>query len=93
MVFVWYRYHLDGRAKDMKKIIFTLCAMLCVSALTGCSKNSDSGKKDQLIVAMELAYAPFETKDEAGNPTGISADFMKAFEDYIGKDIKIENTG
>ena len=46
--------------------------------------------KETLTVGMELAYPPFETKDEAGNPTGMSADFMKDFGDYIGKDIQIE---
>ena len=54
----------------------------------GCSQSS---QKETLTVGMELAYPPFETKDEAGNPTGISADFMKDFGEYIGKDIRIEN--
>ena len=44
-----------------------------------------------LTVAMELAYPPFETKDEQGNPSGVSVDFMKDFGEYIGKEIRIEN--
>ena len=40
---------------------------------------------------MELAYPPFETKDEQGNPSGVSVDFMKDFGEYIGKEIRIEN--
>jgi polar amino acid transport system substrate-binding protein len=41
---------------------------------------------------MELAYPPFETKDDAGNPSGVSVDFAKAFGEYIGREVKIENT-
>ena len=55
------------------------------------AENASSGSK-QLIVAMELAYPPFEMRDDAGEPTGISADLMKAFGEYAGYDIRIENT-
>ena len=41
---------------------------------------------------MELAYPPFETKDSAGNPTGISVDFSKALGAYLGKEVEIVNT-
>ena len=41
---------------------------------------------------MELAYPPFETKDEAGNPEGIAVDFMQDFADEYGYDLVIENT-
>ena len=40
---------------------------------------------------MELAYPPFETKDEAGEATGISADFAQAFADALDKELRIEN--
>ena len=40
---------------------------------------------------MELAYPPFETKDENGDPSGVSVDFSKAFGEYIGRDVRIEN--
>jgi polar amino acid transport system substrate-binding protein len=50
------------------------------------------GKKDKLIVAMELAYPPFETKDNAGNPTGISVDMAFALGEYLGKEVEIVNT-
>lgn len=64
-------------------------------ALVSCggSENATDNASDQpLIVAMELAYPPFETKDEAGNPTGISVDLAKAFGEYIGREVQIENT-
>ena len=44
-----------------------------------------------LVVGMELAYPPFETKDSNGNPSGVSVDFAKDFAEFIGKDILIEN--
>lgn len=49
-------------------------------------------KTQVLRVGMELAYPPFETKDDAGNPTGISADIAKAFGEYLGREVVIENT-
>ena len=54
--------------------------------------NADSAQsKDTLVVAMELAYPPFETRDDAGEPTGVSVDLMKAFGKYAGYNIQIEN--
>lgn len=70
-----------------------------VLLLAGCSSGSgdsksdaQSGKGKPLVVAMELAYPPFETKDQAGNPEGIAPDFMRAFAKAYGYDLKIENT-
>jgi polar amino acid transport system substrate-binding protein len=56
-------------------------------ALTGCQE-----KKDKLVVAMELAYPPFETKDDAGNPSGISVDMAYALGEYLGREVEIVNT-
>ena len=70
----------------------------------GDTKNTDSDEQAQddpasgadgtetLKVAMELAYPPFETRDDAGNPAGVSVDLMKAFGEYAGYEIQIENT-
>ncbi|MCI8485128.1 MAG: transporter substrate-binding domain-containing protein [Lachnospiraceae bacterium] len=41
---------------------------------------------------MELAYPPFETRDDAGEPAGVSVDLIKAFGTYIGREVQIENT-
>ena len=60
-------------------------AVLGAAALAGCSDNSqtttsaDTLDKDVLTVGMELAYPPFEGKDAAGNPAGVSPDFMADF--------------
>lgn len=54
--------------------------------------NADSAESENtLTVAMELAYPPFETRDEAGEPIGVSVDLMKAFGEYAGYNIQIEN--
>lgn len=72
----------------MKKLIgVMMISLLLLGILTGCSSKSD-----KLVVAMELAYPPFETKDSAGNPTGISVDFAKALGEYLGQEVEISNT-
>ena len=83
----------------MKKSLLFLTALAAAAAImTGCSgkessseAGGDSQEQEVLTVAMELAYPPFETKDEQGNPSGVSVDFMKDFGEYIGKEISIEN--
>ena len=74
----------------MKRIIIVVLASLLVLSLftfAGCQKKSD-----KLIVAMELAYPPFETKDEAGNPSGVSVDMAYALGEYLGREVEIVNT-
>lgn len=85
-----------GRMRLLAGLVAT--AMLAL-ALVGCSGN-DEGQQSQssseqgktLTVAMELAYPPFEMRDEAGNPSGISASFMQDFADAYGYDLVVENT-
>ena len=73
----------------MKKIIAILLATIMLVAIcTGCTKADE---KKTLIVAMELAYPPFEMKDADGNAAGISADFSRAFAEFLGYDIRIDN--
>ncbi len=76
-----------------KKIaILLLAAMLFTLAACGTKNGANDAKNDKpLVVAMELAYPPFETKDAEGNPSGISVDFAKAFGEYIGREVTIEN--
>ena len=72
------------------------CTFGLAMALSGC--NSGGGEtagpdgKKKLVVAMELAYPPFETKDDAGNPSGLSVDFIKGFGEAYGYDVQIDNT-
>ena len=81
-----------------------LLALSCV--LAGCSSGStgadsstspaaDGAAASQgstLRVAMELAYPPFETKDDAGNPEGLAVDFIRDFGAAYGYAVQIENT-
>lgn len=77
-----------------------VAAVLLAAGLAGCSgggsaddaaSGGESGGKT-LTVAMELAYPPFETRDEAGDAYGISPAFMQEFADAYGYDLVIENT-
>lgn len=75
-----------------------IAAVLLAAGLAGCSGSDDGavsgGESDvkTLTVAMELAYPPFETRDEAGDAYGISPAFMQKFADAYGYDLIIENT-
>lgn len=71
----------------MKKLLIMIGMLTLV--LTGCS--SASLEKETLVVGMELAYPPFETKDNEGNPKGVSVDLAQAFADYLGYDLEIQN--
>ena len=86
----------------MKSMMYAAACALALAALlalAGCSQSSQTstaatgdGSSRTLRVAMELTYPPFETKDEAGNPSGLSVDFMQDFADAYGYDIEFENT-
>ena len=80
------------------------CAFALACSLIGCasggtdSSSADAGNTSAstdgktLRVAMELAYPPFETKDDAGNPEGLAVDFIRDFGAAYGYDVQIENT-
>ena len=72
--------------------LFALAACSSPSEGSDTPANSGNGKDKTLTVAMELAYPPFETKDDAGEPSGVSVDFMRDFGDAYGYDVVIENT-
>lgn len=79
-------------------LAFALAAVLAlgVLGLAGCGSQGGGTQsqdgKSVLTVAMELAYPPFETKDDAGQPAGLAVDFMRDFADRYGYDLVIENT-
>lgn len=91
------------RRRLLGAFAFACVAVLALGALASCSSSgagqggqgaldAASGEKKTLRVAIELAYPPFETKDDAGNPSGLSVDFMRDFGEAYGYDVQIENT-
>lgn len=76
----------------MKKKMIIILMVILIMIVGGCAQTDNASSKDPLVVGMELAYPPFETKDEAGNPTGISVDLAYALGDYLDRPVEIENT-
>lgn len=76
----------------MKRMsMFFLTVVLMGILSVGCGPNKEAGEQS-LIIGMELAYPPFETKDDKGNPIGISVDLANALGEFLGRPVKIENT-
>lgn len=73
-----------------KTFLLLFILLLLTTTLAGC--GSTNSEEETLVVAMELAYPPFETKDDDGNPSGISVDLAYALGEYLGMDVEIENT-
>ena len=78
--------------KKSKTLIRTLSLLLIIvlagTVLSACTTAS----KTALKVGMELAYPPFETKDDKDNPIGVSVEIAKAFGEYLGRPVEIVNT-
>lgn len=73
----------------MKKLLIVLSVILLNGLiLSGCKTKDDN---NSLTIGMELAYPPFETKDEQGNPVGVSVDLAEALGEYLDRPVKIEN--
>lgn len=88
------------RNKMRKTSVVAVALVLAVFAvsLVGCAQGADKAEpvesasdKPTLAVAMELTYPPFETKDAAGEPSGVSVDFMRDFGEAYGYNVVIEN--
>lgn len=81
------------RSVPISRSGFLAVAGFALAALLGgCSSGGSSHADKKLTVAMELAYPPFETKDDAGNPAGIAVDFIRDFAKAYGYEVDIENT-
>ena len=78
----------------MKKLGLIIVLVMAGFLLMGCStsNNDQANAEKPLIVGMELAYPPFETKDDQGNPSGVSVDLAEALGEYLDRPIQIENT-
>ncbi|MBN1623109.1 MAG: transporter substrate-binding domain-containing protein [Clostridia bacterium] len=72
----------------MKKIIFVaLVVVILAIPLSSCTTKDST----ELVVGMELAYPPFETKDANDNPDGISVKMAYALGEYLGRTVRIED--
>lgn len=61
-------------------------AALLASGLSGCG-SADPG--DVLRVGMDLNYRPFEMRDPAGNPAGVSVDLAEALAQHLDRPLRI----
>ncbi len=75
--------------KYLKKIAVVALAALLLP-VTGCGGDTPQSEKP-LKVGMELAYPPFETKNGAGEPEGISVDLAKELGKSLGREVEISN--
>lgn len=80
----------------MKKtlILILSISLIAIGSLFALNKLSPSKKTQQqnyLKVGMELAYPPFESKDEAGQPYGVSVELAHELGKYLNKEVIIEN--
>ena len=64
----------------------TIAGLLVLTSCGG-SGNPD----DVLVVGMELAYPPFELKDEIGQPKGVSVDLATALGEHLGQNVEIRD--
>lgn len=69
------------------RAFFNLLLALAAVALTPLSHAAEK----PLIVGMELAYPPFEMRDERGEPAGVSVDLAKALGEQLGREVVIQN--
>lgn len=69
----------------MRKLFALLLALCLFAAGAACIAE------EKLIVGMELAYPPFEGKDDNGDPSGLSIDFCYALGEYLGVEVEIQN--
>jgi polar amino acid transport system substrate-binding protein len=48
-------------------------------------------EEKKLRVGMELAYPPFEMRDQSGEPAGVSVDLARALGEHLGRVVEIQN--
>ncbi len=79
---------IEGRKLFVKKsILYLLTLVFLIAMFAGCGTKTE----EVVVVGMELAYPPFETKDEKGNAVGVSVDLAEELGKYLNKSVRIEN--
>lgn len=77
-----------------KPIVMILVAVLVAGAVFVAVRvvSSRPEPTNALRVGMDLRYPPFETRDDANQPVGISVDVATAFAEYLGRPVEIVDT-
>lgn len=84
--------------KMMKKISVLFIILILVVGCGNSATDDAYGEKtatldkDVIKVGMELQYPPFETKNTAGEPDGVSVQLAYALGEYLDKEIEIVDT-
>ncbi len=78
---------MKNRTKPLRLLTWLLLLTMLAVWVAGCTRERDT----VLRVGMELAYPPFETKDAAGHPSGVSVEIATAFAAHLGRGVEIHN--
>ena len=70
----------------MKKLLLAALTGVTALSLVACGKKSN-----KLVVGTNAAFPPFEYKDENGKITGFDMDLIKAYGEYVGKEVEIKD--
>lgn len=76
----------------MKKVLIGLLALAIIPMMAVATGAPESEGPEPLRVGMDLRYPPFETRDEDGNPMGISVDVAEAFGEFLGRPVEVVDT-
>ena len=68
-------------------VVRVLIGLLAVAVFCGCSGDGE----DKLVVGMELAYPPFEMRNEQNEPDGISVRMAEDLAAYLEKPVEIRD--
>lgn len=79
----------------MKKALVLILAIVLSLGIAACGSGTERSsltvKEGVLRVGMDLQYPPFETFDDAGNPTGISVDVAQELADELKLELEVVN--
>lgn len=75
----------------MKKLFLLLSIIILSIGLSACGTEEgfDPLEDGVLTIGMDLRWAPFETKDSNGDPSGISVGVAEALGEYLGVEVEI----
>jgi len=70
---------------------FRILAMLSLLLAVSCSKKETTEGPDPLVVGMEMTYPPFEMRNAAGEPDGISVRLAEGLADHLGRPLELKD--